>query len=85
MTASASLPEAAAQPSLASKPLRLAVSPDCPLSLPVTSLILWNGPITPTIVEDEQISEAMLPEEDRAHRLIRLAGTGQVLVERTLR
>jgi len=71
--------------SLASKPLRLAVSPDCPLSLPVTSLILWNGPITPTIVEDEQISEAMLPEGDRAHRLIRLAGTGHVLVERTLR
>jgi Flp pilus assembly protein TadD/uncharacterized protein (AIM24 family) len=70
--------------SLASKPLTLAVSPDCPLSLPVSSLILWSGPITPSIVDDEQISEVMLPAEDRTRRLIRLAGTGQVLVERTL-
>ncbi len=70
--------------SLASKPLSLSVTPTCPLSLPVSSLILWSGPLTPSVVEDEQISEAMLPEEDRAHTLIRLAGTGQVLVERKL-
>ena len=69
--------------SVASKPLALSVTPDLPVSVPMASLIGWNGALTPRIVEDPQLYAVMLPAGTRAASLLRLEGTGRVLVEQS--
>jgi uncharacterized protein (AIM24 family)/TolA-binding protein len=68
--------------SVASKPLPLAVTPDLPVSVPSSSIITWSGGLTPHVVEDRQLYEMVL-SADRTGSLIRLEGTGRVLVEQT--
>jgi len=67
--------------SVASKPLPLAVTPDLPVSVPSSSIITWSGGLTPHVVEDRQLYEMVLSSGNRAGSLIRLEGTGRVLVE----
>jgi uncharacterized protein (AIM24 family) len=70
--------------SAASKPLAIAVTPDLPVSLPSTSVITWNGDLEAKVVEDPQIYEVMLGPDGPSGRLLRLEGTGRVLVEQAL-
>ena len=67
--------------SVNSKPLPLAVTPDLPVSVPSSSIITWSGGLTPHVVEDRQLYEMVLSSGNRAGALIRLEGTGRVLVE----
>jgi uncharacterized protein (AIM24 family) len=67
--------------SVASKPLPLAVTPDLPVSVPSSSIITWSGGLTPHVVEDRQLYEMVLSSGNREGSLIRLEGTGRVLVE----
>ena len=69
--------------SAASKPLPLSVSPGLPVSVPAASVILWSGDVQPHLVEDPQIYEIMLPAGTPAGSLIRLEGSGRVLVEQS--
>ncbi len=69
--------------SAASKPLPLTVSPGLPVSVPASSVILWSGEVRPHLVEDPQIYEIMLPPGTPAGSLIRLEGSGRVLVEQS--
>jgi tetratricopeptide (TPR) repeat protein len=70
--------------SVASKPLTIAVTAGLPVSVPASSVITWSGDLTPKVVEDRQIYEIMLPPGSPAGHLIRLEGTGRVLVEQAL-
>ena len=67
--------------SVASKPLPLAVTPELPVSVPSSSIITWSGGLTPHVVEDRQLYDMVLSSGSRAGALIRLEGTGRVLVE----
>jgi uncharacterized protein (AIM24 family) len=67
--------------SVASKPLPLAVTPELPVSVPSSSIITWSGGLTPHVVEDRQLYEMVLSSGNREGSLIRLEGTGRVLVE----
>ena len=69
--------------SVASKPLTISVTPGLPVSVPASSVITWSGEVTPRLVEDRQIYEVMLPLGGAAGQLIRLEGSGRVLVEQT--
>ena len=70
--------------SVASKPLPLSVSPDLPVSAPGASIITWSGNLTAIVVEDPTLYEVMLPAGSPHVGLLRLEGTGRVLVEQTL-
>jgi uncharacterized protein (AIM24 family) len=67
--------------SVVSKPLSIAVTPDLPVSVPSSSIITWSGGLTPHVVQDRQLYEMVLSSGNRAGSLIRLEGTGRVLVE----
>jgi Tfp pilus assembly protein PilF len=71
--------------SVASKPLPLSVTPELPVSVPSTSVITWSGSLTPRVVDDRQLYEVMLPADTHAGPLVRLEGTGRVLVEQTMK
>jgi len=71
--------------SVASKPLQLSVSPELPVSVPSTSVITWSGSLTPRVVDDRQLYEVMLPADTHAGPLVRLEGTGRVLVEQAMK
>jgi len=70
--------------SVASKPLALAVTPEMPVSVPAHSIITWSGNVTPQYVEDRQVYEVMLSGH-ATDTLIRLEGSGRLLVEQGLR
>jgi uncharacterized protein (AIM24 family) len=68
--------------SVASKPLALPVTPDLPVSVPASSVITWSGGLTAHIIDDQQIYAVMAPSSGaRSGPVIRLEGTGRVLVE----
>jgi Flp pilus assembly protein TadD/uncharacterized protein (AIM24 family) len=67
--------------SVATKPLPLSVKPDLPVSVPASAVIMWAGKLAPGIVDDPQVYEVVLPSAARGGRLLRLEGTGRVLVE----
>jgi uncharacterized protein (AIM24 family) len=68
--------------SVASKPLALPVTPDLPVSVPASSVITWSGGLTAHIIDDQQIYAVMTPSAGaRQGPVIRLEGTGRVLVE----
>jgi len=71
----------AAALSVVSRPLPLTVTPDLPVSAPASSIISWSGSVTPSMVDDRQVQEAMLaPSADRG-AFIRLEGSGRLLME----
>jgi uncharacterized protein (AIM24 family) len=67
--------------SVASKPLALSVTPDLPVSVPASSVITWSGGVTPRVIDDQQLYAVMAPSGKHTGPLIRLEGTGRVLVE----
>src|SRR5262245_28973280 len=67
--------------SVASKPLPLEVTPDLPVSVPAASIICWSGSLLPHVVDDRHLFEVMMPPPGRTGTLIRLEGTGRLLME----
>ncbi len=67
--------------SAASKPLPLSVRPGLPASVPASSVIMWTGSLTPHVVDDPQVYEVVLPSAASGGRLLRLEGSGRILVE----
>ena len=68
--------------SVSSKPMALPVTPDLPVSVPASSVITWSGGLTPHIIDDQQIYAVMSTSAGaRPGPVIRLEGTGRVLVE----
>jgi tetratricopeptide (TPR) repeat protein len=71
--------------SVASKPLSLNVTPELPVSVPASSIITWSGSLTARPVSDRQIYELMHRPGSPATPLLRLEGTGRLLVEQVAR
>ncbi len=67
--------------SVASKPLPLTVRSGQPVCVPAASVIMWTGSLTPHVVDDPQVYEVVLPSAAVGGRLLRLEGSGRVLVE----
>lgn len=67
--------------SVASKPLPLAVKPGFPVSVPAPSVIMWTGRLEPHVVDDPQVYAVVLPSAAGAGRILRLEGTGRIVVE----
>jgi uncharacterized protein (AIM24 family) len=70
--------------SVASKPLPLTVTPGLPVSVPAASVITWSGDLKPKLVDDPQIHAVMLRAGPSAGSLLRLEGTGRILVEQAV-
>jgi hypothetical protein len=49
--------------------------------VPSASIITWTGSLVPYLVDDRQLYEVMLPPGGPATPLVRLEGSGRVLVE----
>jgi len=67
--------------SVVSKPLTLDVRADLPVSVPATAIICWTGALVPRVVQDRHLYEVMMASPDRPGPLLRLEGTGRLLVE----
>ena len=67
--------------SVASKPLPLTVKEGQPVCVPAASVIMWTGALTPSVVEDPEVYEVVLASASTGGRLLRLEGTGRILVE----
>lgn len=67
--------------SIGSRPLTLAVTPDQPVAVAAASVILWSGSLQPRLVQDEALAEALLAPGGPAQTLVRLEGTGRVMME----
>jgi uncharacterized protein (AIM24 family) len=70
--------------SLASRPLALSITPDLPASVPAASVIFWTGSLTPRLIEDTDVFKVMAGAGGGAGTLVRLEGSGQVMVEQSL-
>jgi uncharacterized protein (AIM24 family)/Tfp pilus assembly protein PilF len=70
--------------SVASRPLALSVTPELPVSVPSASIITWSGTLIPYLVDDRQLYEVMVPPGGAATPLVRLEGSGRVLVEQAI-
>jgi uncharacterized protein (AIM24 family) len=70
--------------SVASKPLPLTVTPGQPVSVPAGSVITWTGDLVPKLVDDPHIHAVMLHSGPRAGSLLRLEGSGRILVEQAV-
>jgi tetratricopeptide repeat protein/biogenesis AIM24-like protein len=66
--------------SVASKPISLTVTPALPVSVPSSSIITWKGDLTAHVVDDRQLYEVVL-RPGGPGALVRLEGTGRLLVE----
>jgi uncharacterized protein (AIM24 family) len=69
--------------SVATSPLLLTVTPGFPVNVSSANIISWSGKLTPSIIDDEALSELMFPHSPRALNL-RLEGTGKVMMEKLL-
>jgi len=67
--------------SVASKPLPLTVKAGSPVSVPSSSVIMWTGDLQPYVVDDPEVYAVVLPSAAGSGRLLRLEGTGRILVE----
>ena len=67
--------------SVATKPLPLTVRPGLPVSVPSSSVIMWTGDLVPTVVDDPQVYEVVMPSAAEGDRLLRLEGEGRILAE----
>ena len=70
--------------SIATRPLTLTVTPDQPVAVAASSVIMWAGVLTPRLVQDQALNEALLVPGSSAPTLVRLEGAGRVLMEQTL-
>jgi uncharacterized protein (AIM24 family) len=67
--------------SVASKPLPLTVKPGVPVSVPAPSVIMWTGDMAPHVVNDPEVLEIVMARSGGSARMLRLEGTGSILVE----
>ena len=67
--------------SVASKPLPLTVTPGVPVSVPASSVIMWTGALVPHVVDDPDVYAVVMARSGIAGRMVRLEGTGRILVE----
>ena len=67
--------------SVVSKPLPLTVNPGVPVSVPAPSVIMWTGALVPHVVDDPAVYAAVMARPGTAGRMVRLEGTGRILVE----
>ncbi|HXY38455.1 MAG TPA: AIM24 family protein, partial [Vicinamibacteria bacterium] len=67
--------------SVTSRPLPLVVRPGVPVCVPAASLIAWTGALRAEVVQDPQVYEVVLPSTQDGARLLRLEGSGRVLLE----
>jgi uncharacterized protein (AIM24 family) len=69
--------------SVASKPLPLSVRPNFPVCVPAASVIMWTGQLVPTVVDDPQVYEVVMPSAAEGDKLLRLEGEGRILAEQS--
>jgi tetratricopeptide (TPR) repeat protein/uncharacterized protein (AIM24 family) len=69
--------------SVASRPLTLSITPELPASVPAASIIYWNGTLAPRLIDDTDIF-AVMATDSRPGALVRLEGTGELMVEQWL-
>jgi uncharacterized protein (AIM24 family) len=69
--------------SVATRPLTLAITPDQPVAVAAASVIMWAGELTPQLVQDEALNAALLGPGGGTPALVRLEGSGRVLMEQT--
>jgi len=69
--------------SVASKPLPLTVTPGVPVSVPAPSVIMWTGALVPHVVDDPEVYAVVMARSGIPGRMVRLEGTGRILVEQT--
>jgi uncharacterized protein (AIM24 family) len=69
--------------SVASKPLPLSVKPGLPVSVPASSVIMWTGDLSPHVVDDPRVYAVVLASASTPGRILRLEGTGRILVEQS--
>jgi uncharacterized protein (AIM24 family) len=67
--------------SVASKPLPLTVTPGVPVSVPASSVIMWTGLLVPHVIDDPDVYAVVMARSSAPGRMVRLEGSGQVLVE----
>jgi uncharacterized protein (AIM24 family) len=67
--------------SVATKPLPLTVKPGVPVSVPTPSLIMWTGALVPHLVDDPEVYAVVMAPASAPGRMVRLEGSGRVLVE----
>ena len=67
--------------SVASKPLPLSVKPGVPVSVPAHSVIMWTGALVPHVVDDPEIYAVVMARTGAPGLMVRLEGTGRILVE----
>jgi uncharacterized protein (AIM24 family) len=67
--------------SVASKPLPLTVTPGVPVSVPAPSVIMWTGALVPHVVDDPEVYAVVMARSGTPGRMVRLEGTGRILVE----
>jgi len=65
---------------LASPAVVLTVTPNLPVSVPSSSIITWKGDLQAHVVDDRQLYEVVL-RQGGSGALVRLEGTGRILVE----
>jgi uncharacterized protein (AIM24 family) len=70
--------------SVASRPLGLTITPDLPASVPAASVIYWNGDLTAHLIDDVDVLAVMSGAGGRPGPLLRLEGSGQLMVEQWL-
>ncbi len=61
--------------------LSLTVTPDQPVAVAASAIVMWTGALKARVVHDQQLSEALLAPGAPAPILIRLEGAGRVLME----
>ena len=59
------------------------VQPGFPVSVPAHSVIMWTGALVPHVVEDPDVYAVVMAQPGGQGRMLRLEGTGQILVEQT--
>jgi len=67
--------------SVASRPLPMPVTEEMPVSVPASSLIAWRGSLKAHLAENRDEVVPLFSAHAQGAHLIRLEGTGQVLVE----
>lgn len=67
--------------SVSNRPLPMPVTEEMPVSVPASSLIAWRGSLKAKLAENRDEVAPLFSARAQAAHLIRLEGTGQVLVE----
>ena len=57
--------------------------PGLAVSVPAHSVIMWTGALMPHVVDDPEIYAVVMAQPAGQSRMLRLEGTGQILVEQT--